>query len=57
MGLRNAPSEFQNIMNNILSPYSNFTVVYLGNILKFPESLEKHIKHLKTLKTIINTKG
>jgi len=30
MGLKNAPAESQNIMNNILSPCNEFTVVYLN---------------------------
>ena len=27
-GLKNAPSEFQNIMNDIFNPYTRFTIVY-----------------------------
>ena len=32
MGLKNAHSEFQNIMNNILMPYSRFAIVYLDDV-------------------------
>ncbi|XP_068636030.1 uncharacterized protein [Aristolochia californica] len=32
-GLKNAPSEFQNIMNDIFAPYSEFTIVYIDDIL------------------------
>ena len=45
MGLKNAPAEFQNIMNNI--------IVYLDDVLIFSDSMEQHLKHLKTFKDLI----
>ena len=39
MGLKNAPAEFQNIMNNILMPYSGFAIVYLDDVLIFSDSV------------------
>jgi len=56
MELKNTP--FQNIMNNILIPYSEFAVVYyLDDVLIFSESIEKHVKHLKSFKNLIKRNG
>ena len=33
--LKNAPSEFQNIMNDIFYPYMEFSTVYLDDVLVF----------------------
>ena len=45
-GLKNAPSEFQNIINEIFNPFSSHSVVYIDNVLIFSESIEQHWKHL-----------
>jgi len=45
-GLKNAPSEFQNIMNDIIIPISNFAIVYIDDVLIFSKSLDQHFKHL-----------
>ena len=34
-GLKSAPSEFQNIMNDIFNPFSPFTIVYIDDVLIF----------------------
>ena len=57
MGLKNAPAEFQNIMNNILMPYSGFAIVYLDDVLIFSDSVEQHLKHLKIFKELIKRNG
>nr|KYP53754.1 Enzymatic polyprotein [Cajanus cajan] len=57
MGLKNAPSEFQNIMNTILNPYSKFALVYIDDVLIFSESIEQHLKHLKIFKNLIKRNG
>lgn len=36
--VKNAPSEFQNIMNDILNPYSTLTIVYIDDILVYSNS-------------------
>jgi hypothetical protein len=41
-GLKNAPSEFQNIMNDIFNPFSHFTIVYIDDVLIFSKSIEEH---------------
>lgn len=52
-GLKNAPSEFQNIMNDIFIPYSNFIIVYIDDILVFSKNIETHFKHLDLFRKII----
>ena len=34
-GLENAPSEFQNIMNDIFNSFSRFTIVYIDDVLVY----------------------
>ncbi|KAL5779429.1 hypothetical protein ACOSQ2_010166 [Xanthoceras sorbifolium] len=47
-GLKNAPSEFQHIMNEIFNPYMDYIIVYIDDVLVFSKSLDQHWKHLKT---------
>ncbi|XP_030923368.1 uncharacterized protein LOC115950286 [Quercus lobata] len=56
-GLKNAPSEFQNIMNEIFNPFSSHTIVYIDDVLIFSESLDKHWKHLRTFFQTIKKNG
>ncbi len=56
-GLKNAQSEFQRIMNEILNPYSKFCVVYIDDVLIFSNSIEQHFKHLKTFFYVVKTNG
>ena len=56
-GLKNAPSEFQNIMNEIFNPFSSHTIVYIDDVLIFSESLDKHWKHLRTFFHTIKRNG
>jgi hypothetical protein len=41
-GLKNAPSEFQNIMNDIFNPYTSFSIVYIDDVLIFSNTMEQH---------------
>jgi len=56
-GLKNAPSEFQNIMNDILSPLSKYSIVYVDDILIFSKSIEEHWKHLNSFLEVIKVNG
>jgi hypothetical protein len=56
-GLKNAPSEFQNIMNEIFSPYSDYCIVYIDDILIFSSSIDQHFKHLRALKEAVKRNG
>ncbi|MBW0475885.1 hypothetical protein O181_015600 [Austropuccinia psidii MF-1] len=49
-GLTNAPSSFQNLVNDILSDFlSIFIVVYLDDIMVFSSSEEEYVKHVASL--------
>lgn len=36
-GLKNAPSKFQRIMNDIFNPFSKFTIVYIDDVHTIPQ--------------------
>ncbi|PKI79478.1 hypothetical protein CRG98_000109 [Punica granatum] len=46
-GLKNAPSEFQKIMNDIFGAYSDFIIVYIDDVLIFSQNIDSHFKHVK----------
>ena len=41
-GLKNAPSGFQNIMNDIFNSFSHFTIVYIDDVLVYSSSIDEH---------------
>nr|KAJ0218329.1 hypothetical protein LSAT_V11C300145390 [Lactuca sativa] len=45
-GLKNAPFEFQNIKNDIITPISSFAIAYIDDVLIFLKSIYQHFKHL-----------
>lgn len=49
-GLKNGPSTFQRVMDNILKEYLHkFCFVYMDDIIIFSKSLQEHISHLKLI--------
>ncbi len=47
-GLVNAPATFQRLVNDVLRPFLDISVVvYLDDILIFLDDLEQHVKHVK----------
>ena len=47
LGLCNAPSTFQCLMNAVMSGYiDDFILVYLDNILVYSDNAEEHEAHL-----------
>ena len=48
--LKNAHSEFQNIINEIFNKYTRFSIVYIDDVLIFSNSIEEHFKYLKNYK-------
>ena len=56
-GLKNAPSEFLKIMNDIINPFMNFIISYIDDILVYSKTLESHIKHLEIFKKIVIQNG
>ena len=53
-GLKNAPSEFQNIMNDIFTPYTSFSIVHIDDVLIFSNSIDQHWKHLLKLYNLMD---
>jgi hypothetical protein len=53
-GLKNAPSKFQNIMNDIFTLFSNF---FIDDVLIFSKSIKQYWKHLHTFVRIIINNG
>ncbi|KAA0058439.1 Enzymatic polyprotein [Cucumis melo var. makuwa] len=56
-GLKNAPSEFQKIMNDIFNQYQEFTIVYIDDVLVFSNTVDQHFKHLKVVLNAIKSNG
>ena len=56
-GLKNTPSEFQNIMNDIFNSFSHFTIVYINDVLVYSSSIDKHWKHLYSFLDTIKRNG
>jgi len=54
---RNAPSEFQNIINDIFMPYTTFIIVYIDDVLVFSRSIDQHFKHLQTFISVMESNG
>ena len=56
-GLKNTPSEFQNIMNDIFNDYTRFSIVYIDDVLIFSNSIEEHLQHLKIFQRLVRENG
>lgn len=56
-GLKNAPFEFQHIMNDIFNPYTEFSICYIDDVLLFSSSIDQHMKHLNIFKHVIIKNG
>ena len=56
-GLKNAPSEFQNMMNEIFNDYTWFSIVYIDDVIIFSNSIEEHFKHLQIFQQIVRDNG
>ena len=56
-GLKNAPSEFQKIMNDIFYSFSNFIIVYIDDVLIFSQTIEQHFKHLQIFVKTVKHNG
>jgi hypothetical protein len=47
-GLKNAPTTFMRLINDVLRPFTNsFVVVYLYDILIFRRTWEEHMRHIQ----------
>ena len=53
-GLSNAPGTFQKVMNRLFNKsLGKYVVVYLDDILIFSKTPEDHVKHLRTVLSIL----
>ena len=52
-GLKNAPSEFQKIMNYIFNSFQDISIVYIDDVLIFSQNIDQHFKHLQTFFAIV----
>lgn len=50
-GLKNAPSTFMRLMNNVLRDCREFAEVYLDDIIIFSKSPAEHMEHLRKVKS------
>ena len=55
-GLKNAISEFQNVMNDIFNQ-TNYTIVYIDDVLVFSHSIKSHFMHLRKFLDIVKENG
>lgn len=56
-GLKNAPSKFQKIMNEIFNFSSTFTIVYIDDVLVFLTNVDQHFKHLYIFFKMVKQNG
>jgi len=56
-GLKDAPSEFQNIMNDIFTPYTEFIIVCIDDVLIFSNTINQRFKHLQIFISIMERNG
>ena len=56
-GLKNVPSKFQNIMNDIFNQFSDFIIVYIDDVLIYSDSVEQHWKHLNLFVQTVKSNG
>ncbi|CAI8605248.1 unnamed protein product [Vicia faba] len=55
-GLTDAPSTFQNMMNEIFQPYlRKFVLVFCDEILIFSKTLVEHIHHVRLVFELLRT--
>ena len=55
--LKNAPSEFLKIMNDIFNPFHDFSIVYIDDVLIFSQNIYQHFEYLQTFLTTVKRNG
>ncbi|CAF2090982.1 unnamed protein product [Rotaria magnacalcarata] len=53
-GLMNSPPSFQRVMTDILSPYRQFALVYIDDIVVYSHSFKEHLKHINQVLAILS---
>ena len=52
-GLKNAPLEFQRIINDIYNPFTKFILLYINDVLVFFENIDQYFRHLNIFLDVI----
>ena len=55
--LKNAHLEFQHVVNDVRNDYSEFSMVYIDDVLIYLKILDQNFKHLKTFVNVIKRYG
>ena len=55
--LKNAPLEFQNNMNEIFIPHSNYCIAYIDDVLIFSSFIDQLFKNFRNFKDVIIKNG
>ena len=56
-GLKNVPSNFQSIMNDIYNSFTKFFIVYVDDVHVFSKTLDQHFKLLNIFLDITKKNG
>jgi len=56
-GLKNAPSKFQKVMDNIFKPYFDWLIVYIDDVLIFSKNIDEQFKHVNIFKNLVKHNG
>ena len=56
-GLKNAPSEFQNIMNEFFNQFYDFIIVYIDDVLVYSIFVNEHWKYLNKFVQTVKSNG
>ena len=57
LGLKNASSVFQRLMNAIVADLTEYAAVYINDLIIFSETFEDHIQHLRTVLQRLQERG
>ena len=56
-GLKNAPSKFQKVMDDIFKQYFIWLLVYIDDVLIFSRNLDDHFKHVNIFMKLVRKNG
>lgn len=56
-GLKNAPSKFQKVMDDIFKPYFDWLLIYIDDVLIFSKNLDDHFRHVNIFMKLVKKNG